>query len=320
MPCSQDPITPFDVEALGARIASIDNGPSGQKVYLVYATGGKAGRHDLYVRDAAGDKSIIRVDGAGNVLRTLPYERDYAHGGVIQAAAALHQTLFAGDTGKLIIGMSGLLLLSSIVMGVVLAWPARARAGQWRAVLLPKHAKPGAARRYAWHRAAGLWMALPAAILVTTGMLMTIEHSLERWLGQDGTPAELTAAPAVAGQPIGAADAIKSALARFPSAEFSGTSMPDAEQPWYRVRVRQPDEWRRAYGTTVVYVSAVDGNVLLAEDALRAPTARSFIDNLYPIHTGEWAGLPGRLVSLAVACWLLTMLVLGLGLWWIRRR
>ena len=55
-----------------------------------------------------------------------------------------------------------------------------------------------------------------------------------------------------------------------------------------------PTSGGASYGTTVVYVSAVDGRVLLAEDALRAPTARSFMSNLYPIHTGEvgWLAWP----------------------------
>ena len=312
------PDAALDVDALGARIAAINAGPTGQTVYQLYATGGKAGRFDLYVRDQADDADIVRIDGTGNVLRTLPYGRDYANGGVIQAAATLHQTLFAGDTGKLIIGLSGVFLLGSIVMGVVLAWPARAR--QWRSALLPQAAKPGAVRRYAWHRAAGLWLAVPAMVFITTGALMTIEHSLERWLGQDVTPPELSAAPALTESVIGPAQAIKIALGRFPSAELSGAALPSSDSPWYRIRVRQPQEWRRVYGTTVVYVAAADGRVLLEQDALRAPTARSFLSNLYPIHTGEVGGLPGRLVALSVGAWLLAMLVLGLGLWWKRRR
>jgi uncharacterized iron-regulated membrane protein len=38
------------------------------------------------------------------------------------------------------------------------------------------------------------------------------------------------------------------------------------------------------------------------------------------VHTGEAAGPLGRLLSLAFGSWLLTMLVLGIGLWSARRR
>ncbi len=308
----------LDLAALGSSIAGIEAGPPARDVYQLYPTGGQVGRYDLYVRDVAtGRSEVVRVDGAGHVLRRLSND-DIVGGGFIQGAASLHQTLFAGDTGKLIIGLSGLLLLSSIVLGIVLAWPARA--GQWRAVLIPRAARPGAARRYAWHRAAGLWVSVPALVLLGAGVLLTFESSLERWLGQDGEPPELQAAPPLTGDPIAPAQALEIALRRFPSSELSGAAMPTAERPWYRIRVRQPQEVRRVYGTTVVYVAAADGRVLLAQDAFEAPAARSFLNLLYPVHTGEIGGLPGRLVSLACGAWLLTMLILGLGLWWIRRR
>jgi len=60
----------------------------------------------------------------------------------------------------------------------------------------------------------------------------------------------------------------------------------------------------------------------MAKTPARSPPvrpAREFLDNLYPAHTGEAGGGVGRLLSLAVAAWLLTMLLLGLGRWWTRR-
>jgi uncharacterized iron-regulated membrane protein len=303
---------PLDVDALGARVTSIEASDPQATVTQLYATGGVDGRYDLYVDDAQGDTTLVRVDGAGNVLR------ERASGdGLVPMAADLHQTLFAGDTGKLIVGTSGLFLLVSIGLGLVLAWPARA--SQWRAAMWPRAARPGAARRYAWHRVAGLWLALPASVLIGAGILMTLESSLESWLGLDATPRELTDVPAPAGERIAPERAFAIALAQFPGAELSGARLPDAEQPWYRIRVRQPDEWRRVYGTSVVYVAAADGRVLRVEDALHAPRARAFLSNLYPVHTGEVAGWPGRLFVLGVGSWLLSMLVLGFGLWWARR-
>jgi uncharacterized iron-regulated membrane protein len=59
--------------------------------------------------------------------------------------------------------------------------------------------------------------------------------------------------------------------------------------------------------------------VLRTEDALHASTKVAFMSNLYPVHTGEALGIVGRMVALATAAWLLTMLILGFGLWWARR-
>lgn len=304
-------VVPFDATALGERIAAIE--AAGGRLTSLWATGGVDGRFDLYVDDATDHSIVVRVDGAGRVLRT----RD-SGAGVIPTAADLHQTLFAGDRGKAIVGVSGLLLLSSIVLGLVLAWPTRA--GQWRVVLWPRNARAGAARRYAWHRAAGLWFAVPALVLFGAGVLLTFESTLERWLVGAETPAELVHVAAPSSAPVAPARAFETALAQFQGASLSGVAFPTAEAPWYRIRVRQPAEWRRAYGTSVVYVAATDGRVLRREDALQARPTTAFLANLYPVHTGEVLGLGGRLLAFAVGGWLLAMLVLGFGLWLARRR
>lgn len=305
------PAVSLDAASLGARIAAIDADPAGRKVTSLWATGGVEGRFDLYVDDEAGDTQVVRVDGAGKVLRTRASGE-----GLIPLAADLHQTLFAGDRGKTIVGVSGLLLLATVTLGVVLTWPARA--GQWRSVLLPRGARPGAARRYVWHRAAGFWLAVPAVVLVGAGVLLTFEHAIEGGLGLDAEPPELAGLTSPT-TPIDPARALAVALDRFPGAQLSGASMPTADDPWYRIRVRQADEWRRVYGTSVVYVSAADGRVLRSEDALDATLAQAFLSNLYPVHTGEVLGPVGRGLALAVATWLLAMMVLGFGLWWSRR-
>ena len=307
------PAVPFDAAALGARIAAIERDPAGRTVTSLWTSGGVDGRYDLYVDDGAGDTNIVRVDGQGRVLRTRG-----SNEGFVPTAATLHQTLLAGDRGKVVVGISGIFLLVTIAMGLVLAWPARAK--QWRPTLLPKNARPGAARRYAWHRAGGLWLGIPALVSIGAGVLLTFESSLAGWLGTDATPPELAQVVAPAGAPIAPSQAFMTALAQFPGSSLSGVSFPSAGQPWYRIRVRQPQEWRRVYGTSVVYVAAADGSVLRTEDALRASAATAFMSNLYPVHTGEALGVVGRVFILLVGAWLLTMLVLGVGLWLARRR
>ncbi len=304
---------PLDAAALGARIAAFEADPAGRTVTSLWATGGVDGRFDLYVDDAEGNTEIVRVDGGGQVLR-----QRRSGSGLIPAAADLHQTLFAGDRGKTVVGLSGLVLLTSLGMGLALAWPARAK--QWRQALWPRGARPGVARRYAWHRAAGLWLAVPAAIVMGAGIMLAFASSLEGWLGAGDTPAELAGVLAAGNAPVMPAVAFATALARFPGSNLSGVAFPSAQQPWYRIRVRQPGEWRRVYGTTVVYVAAADGRVLRTEDALHAPAPTAFLSNLYPVHTGEALGAAGRVLTLLVGAWLLTMIVLGFGLWLARRR
>jgi uncharacterized iron-regulated membrane protein len=109
------------------------------------------------------------------------------------------------------------------------------------------------------------------------------------------------------------------ALDRWPGTRLSSLVMPTAKRPWYRVRVRQPDELRRVYGSTTLFVDARDGSVLGEQDPFRQPPGTLLFEALVPIHTGEAFGLAGRIVVQLLAVWLLAMLVLGVTLWWKRR-
>lgn len=313
---------PIDVAAVGRAALRVQTERPDSRVVSLYPTAGAGDRFDIHVEDATGRTDIVRVDGAGRTLVERPLDYDYRNAGVIQAAIELHQTLFAGDRGRLFIGLSGLLLLSNLALGLKLAWPAR---GQWRRALFPRPTGTRAAVLFAWHRACGLWLALPACVLVLAGSLLALDDPLDALLGTGASPAELAAviAPQVtslATAPIGPARAIEVALGRFESSTLSGVRMPADGTPWYRVRVLQPGEPRRVYGTTAVYVSAIDARVLAVEDALHAPARQRFVDVLFPVHTGEIGGVAGRLVVLAASLWLLTMLTLGASLWFARRR
>ena len=122
------------------------------------------------------------------------------------------------------------------------------------------------------------------------------------------------------GEPaIGMAAAVERALARFPGAVPSGIGYPTAESAWWAVRLRQPAEPRRAYGKTRVFVSAVDGETLVAFDALAAPASRRFVDALFAIHTGEAGGRIGRLLALSVGLGWLSLGLFGWRLWRARR-
>jgi uncharacterized iron-regulated membrane protein len=190
---------------------------------------------------------------------------------------------------------------------------------------VPAAAHPRIAKVFAWHRACGLWLALPAFVLITAGMLLAFEDPLDDVLGTGAPPAALARVTSARVKSLSTAliapgQALKMALVRFPSATLASLSTPSEGSPWYRVRLLQPGEPARVYGSTAVYVSAEDGRMLAVDDAFKAPIRQRFVDMLYPIHTGEIAGLPGRLLVLALSFWLLTMLALGITLWAGRRK
>jgi uncharacterized iron-regulated membrane protein len=86
------------------------------------------------------------------------------------------------------------------------------------------------------------------------------------------------------------------------------------------VRLLQPGERRRVFGNTTIYLDKTSGDVLADYDAFELPLRVRVLNAFYALHTGEWFGPLGRVLSFATGLWLLAMLGLGSTLWWLRRR
>lgn len=303
-----------DLPAIERRIAELAPEGSGASVGSVWESGGVAGRFDLYL-DRPDRSSVVLVDGQGKVLRERADGEMVAQGGWVDTLVVLHHNLLAGDVGSWIVGISGVVLLTNLILGLALGWPQR---GQWRAVLLPRRGLSGTASTYAWHRAVGLWAAIPALLTVGAGVLMVFSGGVETIVEPPAVEAPVVAD--MSEHDVGFARAVASAHQAFPGARLSGVSLPSEEDAFYRVRLLQPDESRRVYGTTTVYVRAENGRIAASYDALADGPARSFVDGLFPFHTGEMGGLAGRLAVMGIGLWLLTMLALGFTLWCRRTR
>jgi len=276
----------------------------------MWTTAGAPDRYDVFA-----DGRVIRIDGAGNVLRIRRDDEKIADGGWVDTLVVLHQSLLAGDRGRWIIGASGLLLLTNLMLGLIAAWPRR---GQWKRALKPLMARSRVATLYSWHRALGLWLAVLGLCVVGAGVLLAFEDATERLLHP--APVEPAAQPSAAAMPIGMAKATESALARYRGAVVSGIGFPSPENAMWTITLKQRGELQRAYGNTRVFVSAIDGRIVADFDARTASPARRFLNDLFAFHTGQIVGLPGRIAVSVTGIWLVAMVVLGLTLWWTRRR
>jgi len=307
---ASQPLDPALLGAAAERLAAT----RAETLAYVMASQGSPNRYDLLFKDRNGLLQAVHVDGVGTVLRERPYNHDYPAPGWFATAHDFHEALLAGDRGKLFLGFSGALLLSNLLFGLAIAWPARTQG--WRRVLLPGLSGPFGANVYKWHRALGFVIALPAIIIVSCGIAQ--QWPVDAWLAVHSPQPKQHATDSARTIVLG--DAIATALARHPQATLSLVTLPDSNQPWYKVRLRTPGEIRRVFGKTAVYVDSHDGNVLLDREALAMPLNERIANTFYPIHTGEFLGLFGRLMVLAVGLSLLTMATLGACLWWTRRR
>lgn len=300
---------PTDLAAIERRVDALVPAGGGGTMDAVWATGGLPDRYDIEFEDAQGASIAVRIAGDGTVIDTLRGDETR----FMNILVGFHHDLL-GSWGSWIVSISGLLLCSNLILGLVAAWPKRRF---WRRALTPATRCAAPARLYSWHRAVGLWAVLPALVIAATGTLMKFEDSVGDLIG--ATSVSLPESH-VTGPPVGFAAAASAALAAIPGSTLTQVAWPKEGDATYRVRVRAPGEIRRAYGGSILFIDANTGAVRGIFPIADAEPVRGFMSALFPIHTGEAGGLIGRLLSVAVGLWLITMIVVGILLWLKRRK
>ena len=300
---------PTDLTAIEGRIDALAPPGTAAAPGSVWISAGLPDRYDISYTDSKGEDQSVRIAGDGTVLSGPGAGRD-----LFTTLVVIHHDLLAGETGEWIVGISGILLLTNLIAGLVTAWPRR---GAWRTALRPPTKGAAAARLYGWHRALGLWLVVPAIILVSAGTMLRFETGVGELVGSE---APSLAANPPAGRPIGFAAAARAALGAIPGSTLTSVSFPGVDDATYRIRVRAPGEIRRAYGASLVLVDANDGRPRGVFPIAEAEAPRAFMSSLFAVHTGEVGGTAGRVFALLIGFWLASMVVLGLLLWARRRR
>lgn len=302
--------TPTDPAAIEQRLEGFANAGGEAGLTWIWTSAGLPDRYVINFRDQGGTQRLARIDGNGDVLRDRPAS-DHTF---LSFMRGIHIDLLSGRTGQLIMAVTGALLITNLVFGIIAAWPRR---GMWKKALKPNSRGNRVARVHSWHRAIGLWGALPAMLIVATGVLMIFEHEVGDALGVHEVA--LPANPPE-GDPVGFAAAAAAATAAIPGSRFVGTTFPSAADASYYAWVRAPGElYRGGYGGSLVIVDANDASIRGSWPVTEAGPAKAFVASFYPLHTGEAAGLPGRILALLTGIWLAATVVFGLLLW-LRRR
>lgn len=308
------PYVALDPDAMEQGLASIAPAGSDRTISSVWTSPGLGDRFDVFVSSPDGGQEI-RVNGAGEVIRVANDNDVLANGAWLENIIVFHHNLLLSDAGEWIVGISGILLITNIGLGI---WLGLRGSGGLKRRVVPVRPNAKSARFYSWHRAVGLWAAIPAILIAATGVLLTFYDTTEAAVNPSARTLPALTSPAPVTTDF--SDAVKTAMGEFPTAKLTAVTLPTEEDKSYVIRLLQPEESREIYGVTTVIVSAVDGSIRGSFDALEAPVGRSFMDALFPLHTGEFGGLTGRILSVLIGLWLLTVSILGFRLWLLRRR
>jgi sulfite reductase (NADPH) flavoprotein alpha-component len=239
--------------------------------------------------------------------------------GFLETVEQLHRNLAAGPVGKQIVGASTALLLLLLVTGIVLRWPRRARSA--RAWLTFDTTLKG--RPFLWHlhAVAATWAFAFYLVAALTGLWWSYDFYRSTVNRLAGVTTPMRRQPSSDERAVVASPALDAAWTTFrrdiPDATRATLALAAADGT-VEIRYQTPESPHgRAWNTLTVDATsgAIVANALYATQ----PRGRRFVSSLFPLHSGDFLGAPGR-VAMAIAALLMPLFFIT-GLWmWIERR
>jgi uncharacterized iron-regulated membrane protein len=284
------------------------------------------GRTTLYANPYTGE---VYGEGRGQRMRAF-----------FSTVVNWHRWLaLSGDrraTGRAITGAANLAFLFIVVSGMYLWWPRSLTWRQVRNVTWFRRGLPGKARDFNWHNVIGFWSAIPLAVVVYSGVVISYpwaSNGVYRMMGE--------APPAQAGRGVGAPAApaaqptmsrtdltalLEMAAAREPEWNILSLRVPASSGAPVTVTIDRGDGGQPHLRDTVTF-SGSDGAVVSAARFQDQTPGRQVRSLLRFAHTGEAAGLTGQTIAGLASAASVVLVYTGLALswrrgltWWRRRR
>lgn len=262
----------------------------------------------LRLAGKGGALAIVTMDGLGHVTRAAPLS-----GWPVEWAYQVHiGTLYGGEP---MIGYVGLALIAMALTGLYVWWPLRNR---FRGAFRVATDTPARATRDL-HRFLGTALSAVLLVIALTGLTMAWTEwmrpaaALVLPFSTDTAP-KPPKAPCAKKAPLD--DAIAAAVARRPGQAIKSVRL-QAKGRIVAVYFQSPIAYP-ARITDHVWVDACTAEVMVVNDQAGARAGNWLFNWLLPIHSGEWLGLPGRLLSWIAALSLVFTSVTGYALWVIR--
>ena len=231
----------------------------------------------------------------------------------------IHYKLLAGDTGKLLMGITALLTLILTVTGIYLWWPKLSKIKQ--AFVIKSNAS-FTRLNFDLHKVAGIYSAIVMFAVALSGVYfnlpMVFRPAVAAFSPLSEVPRNVKSSAPIS-QVISPELAIAVAQVRFPDADIQRVFLPVNAQGSYMVSVRQADEMREK-GSTLVWIDQYSGQLLQVRDPKQFNAGDAFINLQLPLHNGEILGTFGQILVIIVGFAPLVLMVTGVIHWWKKRQ
>jgi uncharacterized iron-regulated membrane protein len=229
---------------------------------------------------------------------------------------SLHRWLLAGDTGKLIVGISTSIFLFILITGIVLWWPKKIKKIKQRLTL--KWNAGWKRINHDLHITIGFYSAIFLFLFAFTGLAWSFEWFNDAIYTLTGTenkrPQPPTSIYQAESKSITLDEAYQAIQQQAPLSEYYTISLPKDSIGAVSIQVMSTDpEHEKASDQYFLdqYTGSLIGTALYKDRNLGQRVRSTF----YPIHVGSIAGLPGRIIAFLTCIAGVTFPVTGVILW-----
>lgn len=281
--------------------------PGGQLGIPAYVAIGHSKRAGLA---GEGDIGVLMDQQTGEEVDAFPLRSLRSFIPVI-----LHQNLIAGEIGKSILAILGLVLAGSAMTGIILWWPGTARKARMKAsrfdIRGPAHRKI-----FQLHSTLGFWLLFPTLMIGLTGAMM------ERpgWFGMSHPNAYAIATERLnfmnGSEPcerVSFVDATNRAFSDFPNASLVRIDAPRESSPIWRVMLKTPGDTDRIVGDISAFYTARCLTPIYTHD--RSVEEGWLAPRLLELHSWRFAGPFRYVAGTIIALSMVFFPIAGLLIW-----
>lgn len=231
-------------------------------------------------------------------------------------------------TGRAITGAANLLFLFLVLSGLYLWWPKAWTWTQLRQITWFRRDLPPKARDFNWHNTLGFWSAIPLAIIVYSGVVISYpwaSNGVYRLMGEE-PPARTASAPTAQGsagarsgeaQAPGLDSLLSAAMAQDPEWNIVSLRVPATADAPAVLTIDRGDGGQPQLRGTLTLDAATGAVVSWAPFSAQSP-GRQLRSWLRFAHTGEVYGLTGQTIAGLVSAFAVVLVYTGLALSWRR--
>ncbi|WP_442756558.1 PepSY-associated TM helix domain-containing protein [Methylocystis sp. JAN1] len=272
---------------------------------------------DTYVHQIFVDPYSVKVTGQ----RLFLHGDDPLSQPLIQILMTFHWTLLLGVNNAYVVGFLGILLFISVLLGLYLWWPVN---GDWRLGLKVKWGASAERVVFDLHRSLGVYCAVFLLITLFTGAAMIFKPATRNVVNLLSPvrpdPDFGKSTPSPGRSPIGVGEATEIANKAFPDGRLHWVLFPNTPTAVYIVGKQADYEPNQTKTYRNVGIDQYSGQVLHVQDRARFSGGETFLEWLFPIHSGEAFGGLGRPIALAIGLSPFVFYVTGLTRWLQKRR